>query len=84
MNSNLCPDPKEKYYSHKEEMKIDDLFQFPWALQMHIFIPNLILCSIYKIKLAKAQINITDTDTEKLEPEQIITPDPSDDDIIEF
>ena len=58
VNSNLCPDPKEKYYSHKEEMKIDDLFQFPWGLQMHIFIPNLILCTIYKIKLGGDEINI--------------------------
>lgn len=51
-------DPQERNIAAKEEMNMDDLFQIPWAFQMRIFIPNLALCSVHKIKLRGDEINI--------------------------
>lgn len=58
LSSTLCTDPKEREIPTKEEMNTDDLFHFSWALQMRIFIPNLTLCTIHKIKLREDETDI--------------------------
>lgn len=58
LSSNLCIDPKDKNVPAKEGITVDDLFLFPWASQMYIFIPNLTLCNVHKLKLREDEIHI--------------------------
>ena len=63
---------------------VTDAFGVVALVAMTPLIAIQILGLIYKIKLTKAQSNIADTVIDEIDTEQIITPDPSDDDIIEF